>query len=545
MKLVELTDVSQLEARFLGSDDMTKRISGAELHEEVRRLAGIGERRSGSRAEHEAMEYIKGRFSEIGLRDPVIECFEMHWWHPTRVELTLVPENEVVRSKPIWYSGVTGASGITAQCEYCGYGMPHQFGSARGKIAVIDSRVLLHFWPTYRFFRSYESAVSAGAVGLVVIIDAPGGLIPVFTAEEEKHDNPIPAVMVSRSDGARLKERMSDAESRMRLCVEAESGMGKTGDVVGTLRGLGDEYVIVGAHHDSVYQGAVDNAGGVAALLALASELACRRERPRKNIIFATHPGHELLIGAREFIKRRKDILPKTAAYITLDGMGSDNYEEIGGSIVWTGRDEARGAFVSPNPVLARMVLSVIAKYGLRPAALLAADVMCPNEDLEGRFFEAGVPIIDIIGKPIWYHTEEDTPDKCSSEQLERGALAHLEIIERIDGLPAAEIRGVERQPLEPEDFIEPRPGSKAPTIEFGHLPETIRAGEPSLIYVTGFDDREGVLIDMNWSIAGEEASKGPVLLHVFEKPGRYTISLAVRNTLGAVGKREKEVEVF
>ncbi|GAB4344103.1 MAG: hypothetical protein Kow0099_23190 [Candidatus Abyssubacteria bacterium] len=490
------------------------------------------------------MKYIESRFSEVGLAQPAIEWFEMHWWNPKRVELRLLPEERSLRVKPVWYSGATGEDGITGESEYCGYGMPHQFGSARGKIAVIDSRILLHFWPTYRFFRSYESALAAGATGVVVIIDAPGDLIPIFTAEEEKYDNPLPFVMVSRSDGALLKERIMAGRSRIRLCVEAESGIRKTGDVVGTLRGVGDEYLIVGAHHDSVYQGAVDNAGGVAALLALASELAGRADAPRKNIVFATHPGHELLIGAREFIKRRRDILSKTVAYITLDGIGSDNYEEADGRIVKTGRDEARGAFVSPNPLLARMVLSVIEKYGLKPAALLPADVMCPNEDLEGRFFEAAVPIIDIIGKPIWYHTEEDTPDKCSADQLERGALAHLEILERIDGIPATEIRSADRQPLDAEDFIEPRAGAKSPEIEFAYLPDPIRAGEPSLLYVTRFDDREGVLIDMNWSIGGEEASKGPALLHVFERPGRYVISLAVRNTCGAVGRYERTVTV-
>ncbi len=150
------------------------------------------------------------------------------------------------------------------------------------------------------------------------------------------------------------------------------------------------------------------------ALLAIAEELAGRSEPPDKNIIFATHPGHELAIGAREFIKAREGILGKTAAYVTLDGIGCDNYEEIDGKIHKTGRDEKRGAFISPNPALAEIVIPAMEKYELRPSAFLSAAVMCPNPDLEGRFFEAGVPIVDIIGKPIWYHTEEDTPENPS-----------------------------------------------------------------------------------------------------------------------------------
>ncbi len=84
-------------------------------------------------------------------------------------------------------------------------GLPHQFASARDKAAIIDSRILLRFWPTCRFFESYKYAVDAGAKALVVVIDAPGDMNPIFTANEEERDNPIPAVLINRSDGELLK----------------------------------------------------------------------------------------------------------------------------------------------------------------------------------------------------------------------------------------------------------------------------------------------------------------------------------------------------
>jgi hypothetical protein len=314
--------------------------------------------------------------------------------------------------------------------------------------------------------------------------------------------------------------------------------------VTGFLRGKTDEYIVVGAHHDSVYDGAVDNAAGIAALLAIAKQMAGRRQQPRKNIIFATHPGHELLIGAREFIKKRTHILDKTAAYVTLDGIGCDNYEEIGGNIVKTGHDELRGIFISANPVLAKIVFPAALKHGLQPSAFLPADVMCPNEDLEGRFLEAGVPVIDIIGKPIWYHTEEDTPDKCTPDQLERGTLAQLDIIEQLDAVPTAEIRGASTHELDSSNLIENRATHTRPGIEFTYLPDEPKAGEPALIYVRHFDNNEGILIDMKWEINGQTGSKGPVLLHVFDAPGNHLVRLTVTNTLGAQGICEKTVVV-
>jgi len=154
------------------------------------------------------------------------------------------------------------------------------------------------------------------------------------------------------------------------------------------------------------------------------------------------------------------------------------------------------------------------------------------------------VPIVDIIGKPIWYHTEEDTPDKCTPDQLERGTRAHLELIERIDSVPAAKMRSADRQLLDARSLIEKAPAESRPAIEFTYFPEQPKAGEPSLIYVNHFDDQEGVLVDMEWDIGGETGSKGPVLLHVFDTPGEYVLTLTVTNTLGAEGVCRKKITV-
>jgi hypothetical protein len=169
---------------------------------------------------------------------------------------------------------------------------------------------------------------------------------------------------------------------------------------------------------------------------------------------------------------------------------------------------------------------------------------MCPNEDLEGRFYSAGVPIIDIIGKPIWYHTEEDTPDKCTPDQLERGTRAHMEIIEQILEHSADEMRAADGRLQATASLIEKGEFKQSPTIDFTHLPEHVRAGEPALIYVSDFDDREGVLVDMNWEIDGESGSKGPALLHVFDSPGEHAVELTVINDLGAHGACRKSIAV-
>jgi hypothetical protein len=106
-------------------------------------------------------------------------------------------------------------------------------------------------------------------------------------------------------------------------------------NVVAILRGSGpgaDQFVVIGAHYDaygigravngdSIYNGAEDNAAGVAQLLAVAEAFALSGVRPRRSIMFvgfdAEEPG---LIGAEAFVDRPPVAMGKQVAMINLDG---------------------------------------------------------------------------------------------------------------------------------------------------------------------------------------------------------------------------------
>ncbi|MDR1357451.1 MAG: M20/M25/M40 family metallo-hydrolase [Tannerellaceae bacterium] len=84
-----------------------------------------------------------------------------------------------------------------------------------------------------------------------------------------------------------------------------------------------DEYIVIGAHYDhvgvdellvgdQVYNGADDNASGVAALLQVAKAFAGSRDKPLRSIIFAFWDGEEVnYLGSEYFVAhfpRTKDI---------------------------------------------------------------------------------------------------------------------------------------------------------------------------------------------------------------------------------------------
>src|SRR3989440_3256848 len=111
-------------------------------------------------------------------------------------------------------------------------------------------------------------------------------------------------------------------------------------NVVGILPGrdarLRDEYVVFSAHWDhfgigapdktgdKIYNGAVDNASGVAAVLGIAEALVNLpdSEKPRRSILFLFTTAEEQgLLGSEWYARHPLVPLPKTAADVNLDSM--------------------------------------------------------------------------------------------------------------------------------------------------------------------------------------------------------------------------------
>ncbi|HEX6650876.1 MAG TPA: M28 family peptidase, partial [Pyrinomonadaceae bacterium] len=109
-------------------------------------------------------------------------------------------------------------------------------------------------------------------------------------------------------------------------------------NVVGVLEGsdpqLRSEYVIYTAHWDhlgigapnkngdTIYNGAQDNATGVACVLAIAESIARMPQRPKRSSLFLFTTGEEQgLLGAEWYSKHPVVPLDKTAANVNLDSM--------------------------------------------------------------------------------------------------------------------------------------------------------------------------------------------------------------------------------
>jgi hypothetical protein len=102
----------------------------------------------------------------------------------------------------------------------------------------------------------------------------------------------IPALSIKRADGERLRQMLVRGTVRVRIRASAETGWRTLPVTVADLPGRDPEFLLVGAHIDSWYEGITDNATGDACLMEMARVLHARRRRLRRGVRFAWWPGH-------------------------------------------------------------------------------------------------------------------------------------------------------------------------------------------------------------------------------------------------------------
>jgi len=112
-----------------------------------------------------------------------------------------------------------------------------------------------------------------------------------------------------------FSKELKDVKINVSYNVNSEIIKGR--NVAGILKGKDTtKYVVVGAHFDHlgkkdgyIFNGADDNASGVAGMLTMAKAFASSGQKPAKNIVFVAFTGEEKgLLGSHQFAKDYKDL---------------------------------------------------------------------------------------------------------------------------------------------------------------------------------------------------------------------------------------------
>lgn len=211
---------------------------------------------------------------------------------------------------------------------------------------------------------------------------------------------------------------------------DADDGGERRANVVGripasTLTRAG-EYVVLVAHYDhlgvgepdeagdSIYNGADDNASGVAALLQVARAFGALPQRPRRPLAFVVVSGSEEgLLGATRFARSPTVSLEEAVAVLNLDMIGRNDPDSIG--VVGYG-------YSSLGPFIGDIAA---ATPGLGLAVTRDPD---PGLDAFRNsdhfpFARQGIPAVRFFsGLHDDYHTPADEPDRLDYDKIARVA---------------------------------------------------------------------------------------------------------------------------
>ena len=432
----------------------------------VETICARGIRRPGSDADVWTEGFIADRFRAFGLADVRFEPVDLPRWEPKtwslvvsrdgeRLELECFPLPHTTPAPegieaPLRIDGVDGAIALETVTLNS---WPQSFVRDRLALRTIDPTgefdTISQTLPFGRQLQAVmEPSIDAGAVGFVGIFDAPWESCEYYVPYDGEL-RPIPGVWISRRDGERAKALVAAGDASARIVVDSVREDITTNNVVGILPGASDEWVIVGSHHDGPWVSAVEDASGVALVLAQAKywSQVPPGERPH-NMLFVLQSGHMVHgAGCRGFIDDHADMLDRVVLEVHLEHTARASHGEDG-KLVAEDAPETSWWFTSRNERLIDSVEDALVTEGVQRAFIMPPDVFGPQPTTDAGFYHLqGVPLVNFLAAPMYLFDAQDTPDKLHEASMVPVTRAAIRILASTAGTTADEMRAGVQQP--------------------------------------------------------------------------------------------------
>ena len=177
-----------------------------------------------------------------------------------------------------------------------------------------------------------------------------------------------------------------------------------------------NEYVIVGAHYDhlgldplldgdQIYNGADDNASGVAAVLQIARAFLATGVQPERTVIFAFWDGEEKGLLGSEYFVQSCSFVKQIKGYLNFDMIGRNNDESKPRHVVYF--------YTEAHPAFGEWLKNDIKEYGLKLEPNYRPWDRPVGGSDNASFAERDIPV-------IWYHTDGHPDYHLPSDHAER-----------------------------------------------------------------------------------------------------------------------------
>jgi hypothetical protein len=236
-----------------------------------------------------------------------------------------------------------------------------------------------------------------------------GSMIDLNGFENKVAQNLLPASMNIQGEKLRFSVTIKSQEVIIRNVLGMIRGMDTSRNII-----IGGHYDHLGISKGEIYNGADDNASGVAGMLALAKTWANYPEKPACNLIFAAWVGEERgKLGSNYFALHSPIVPGQVSLVLNMDMISRSDSQDTSG----TGLSIGTMTINEDLRTLAKRVNSTLE----RPFVLEVWDVTGATGSDYRPFSDMKVPILTFhAGFPAEYHTPQDDFDIVDLPKMEQ-----------------------------------------------------------------------------------------------------------------------------
>jgi hypothetical protein len=396
----------------------------------------------GTEADTENAEWMLARFRQLGLSDVHEQYFDLPpQWMPQSWSAVASSNGKTLAldtAQPTYLSKATPPAGLDLEAVYSGLGSEADILLARD---VKGKAVFFYSTDTAsRHVGISDGAIKRladrGAAAIFVIHGLPGNERTQFYPV----NCPVPSFSLGQKDGLALRDMLAQASGepvhvKLHLDVNLAPGR-KSGTVWGSLPGTTDENVVVVAHRDGWFEGANDNATGVATLLGIAEYFAkIPKDKRRRTILFAGTTGHHNNSAeSGAWFQQHPEFFLKTALLFNSEhtglkqtALGTNQFSNSPAIYRWYAGD-------SPK-------LLAIANQAMEAFGVPTFPESSPSPPGEiGRYYK-NAPSIEIINTGYVWHSDQETAATISLTGMEAVTRTYAKIIADTDSIPMQDLR--------------------------------------------------------------------------------------------------------
>ena len=394
------------------------------LYRDVVAYSQLGEHRTSTDGEEKTTDWIAQQLEEAGL-EVSFQTFSLRQFfvHETR----LIVGDQQVECFPWWYPCQTGSRPIRAQLA--------PFGTSndllKGKIALI--KAIASNWKEVSFRPDIEKIIQniaeAGALAVVVVIEAPSKELVAINTSEQVDPWPIPVVLVGLKDELTLVIA-TEKSSEVSLLVDGiDESQAKARNVFGRYDRGGD-VIMISTPKSGWFHCGGERGPGVALSLALAHWVGQRQ--PKMSYWFDYNSGHECFnLGTRMFLKELAPPPSQVRCWLHLGAnIATWSWEETATGLKRRIESKRHIIRCNSNDILPVITEAFVGAPWIKPMA-------GPDLSEFGPVTEVGYRGFGVYGGSYrFFHTSTDGPHGTSPELLKPIALALTKTLESIEVLP-------------------------------------------------------------------------------------------------------------